>query len=135
MATGSNQQISVPDDPGTVVEIGGRYYILATGAIADENDRVLKQAESFAIFDPFGDIKPVGLGEEGLYRGGTRYLSDLRLRIGGERPLLLGSTARHDNSRLAIDLTNPDMDLDGVELRSDTLHIARTKVLWAGACH
>jgi glycogen debranching enzyme len=135
MATGSNQQISVPDDPGTVVEIGGRYYILATGAIADENDRVLKQGESFAIFDPFGDIKPVGLGEEGLYRGGTRYLSDLRLRIGGERPLLLGSTARHDNSRLAIDLTNPDMELDGVQFRSDTLHLARTKVLWADACH
>ena len=64
MATGSNQQISVPDDPGTVVEIGGRYYILATGITADENDRVLKHAQSFAIFDRFGDIKPVGLGEE-----------------------------------------------------------------------
>ena len=135
MATRSNQRISVPDDPGTVVEIGGRYYILATGVTADENDRVLKQAESFAIFDRFGDIKPVGLGEEGLFHGGTRYLSDFRMRIGGERPLLLGSTARHDNSRLAIDLTNPDMELDGVELRSDTLHISRTKVLWDHACH
>ena len=77
MATRSNQRISVPDDPGTVVEIGGRYYILATGVTADENDRVLKQAESFAIFDRFGDIKPVGLGEEGLFHGGTRYLSRL----------------------------------------------------------
>ncbi len=135
MPTGSNQRINVPDDAGTVVEIGGRYYILATGAVADENDRVLKQGQSFAIFDPFGDIKPVGLGEEGLFRGGTRYLSDLRMRIGGERPLLLGSTARGDNSRLAIDLTNPDMEVDGVRLRADTLHLSRTKVLWAGACH
>jgi glycogen debranching enzyme len=135
MATGSSQQISVPDDPVTVVEIGGRYYILATGITADENDRVLKHAQSFAIFDRFGDIKPVGLGEEGLFHAGTRHLSDLRLRIAGERPLLLGSTARHDNSRLAIDLTNPDMELDGDVLRSDTLHISRTKVLWDRACH
>ncbi len=135
MATRPEEHISTTDDPGTVVEVGGRYYILATSSPADEDDRVLKHGESFAIFDRWGDIKSVGLGEEGLYHRGTRHLSGMRLRIGDERPLVLGSTARRDNSRLAIDLTNPDMTIDGRMLRSGTVHLSRTKVLWAAACH
>jgi len=124
------------DDPAGVVEIGGRYYILATSSFADENDRVLKQNESFAIFDRLGDIRPIGLrSEEGIYHAGTRHLSGLRLRLGQELPLLLGSTARRDNSRLAIDLTNPDMQLDGGYLRSGTIHLSRIKVLWDATCH
>jgi len=135
MATRPDEGISATDDPRTVVEIEGRYYILATSTPADENDRVLKHGESFAIFDRWGDIRPVGLAEEGLFHRGTRYLSGLRLRIGDERPLLLGSTTRRDNSRLTIDLTNPDMTLDGRLVRSGTVHLSRSKVLWAGACH
>ena len=126
MATRPDEQLSTTDDPGTVVEVGGRYYILATSSPADEDDRVLKHGESFAIFDRWGDIKSVGLGEEGLYHRGTRHLSGMRLRIGDERPLVLGSTARRDNSRLAIDLTNPDMTIDGHMLRSGT-------VTWRGS--
>ena len=135
MATQRDDRVSSTDDLSTVVEIDGRYYILATSTLADENDRVLKHGESFAIFDRWGDIKPVGLGEEGLYHRGTRHLAGLRLRIGDERPLLLGSTTRHDNSRVTIDVTNPDMVLDGRPLRAGTVHLSRTKVLWAGACH
>jgi len=135
MATEPIGPVEGSDDPGTVVEVGGRYYILATSSLADENDGVLKHGETFAIFDRFGDIKPIGLGEEGLYHRGTRFLSGMRMRIGEERPLLLGSTARRDNARLAIDLTNPDMTLDGVELRRGTVHVSRSKVLWAAGCH
>ena len=135
MATQPDDRISSTDDTRTVVEVDGRYYILATSSVADEDDQVLKHGESFAIFDRWGDIQPVGKGEEGLYHRGTRHLSGVRLRIGGERPLLLGSTTRHDNSRLTIDLANPDMDLDGRSLRAGTIHLSRTKVLWAGACH
>jgi glycogen debranching enzyme len=135
MATRPDERISATDDPRTVVEVDGRYFILATSAPADENDRVLKHGESFAIFDRWGDIKPVGLGEEGLYHRGTRHLSGLRLRVGDERPLLLGSTTRRDNSRLTIDLANPDMTVDGQLLRSGTIHLSRMKVLWAAACH
>ena len=135
MATQRDDRISSTDDTRTVVEIDGRYYILATSSTADQDDQVLKHGESFAIFDRWGDIQPVGKGEEGLYHRGTRHLSGLRLRLGDERPLLLGSTTRHDNSRLTIDLANPDMDLDGRLLRAGTIHLSRTKVLWAGACH
>jgi glycogen debranching enzyme len=135
MATRPDERISATDNSQTVVEVDGRYFILATSAPADENDRVLKHGESFAIFDRWGDIKQVGLGEEGLFHRGTRHLSGLRLRIGDERPLLLGSTTRRDNSRVTIDLTNPDMTVDGRLLRSGTIHLSRAKVLWAAACH
>ena len=124
-----------PHDPSTVVEIEGRYYILATRAPADENDQILKQGDSFAVFDRYGDIRPIGLGEEGVFHRGTRFLSGLWLRIHGERPLLLGSTARDDSSRVAVDLTNPDIVLGRRSLRTGTIHISRTKVLWDGACH
>jgi glycogen debranching enzyme len=118
-----------------IVEIGNRYYVLASSSLADERDQVLKHQDSFALFDRYGDIKPVGLGEEGVYHEGTRHLSSLLLRIGTERPLLLGSTAKRDNSRLSIDLTNPDMMLDGERLGHGTVHIARSKVLWDGICY
>ncbi|MFN2417867.1 MAG: glycogen debranching N-terminal domain-containing protein [Candidatus Limnocylindria bacterium] len=123
------------DDARGVVEFEGRYYILATSSPADESDRVLKHGDSFAVFDRHGDIRPIGLGEEGIYHRGTRFLSGLGLRMAGERPLLLGSTARGDNSRLAIDLTNPDTIVGGDRLRSGTIHVSRTTVLWAAACH
>jgi len=135
MATQPHERSPSSDDPGAVVEIEGRYYILATSSPADENDRVLKHGDSFAVFDRHGDIRPIGLSEEGLYHRGTRFLSALILRIGDERPLMLGSTTRGDNSRLAIDLTNPDMLLGAERLRSGTVHISCTKVLWAAACH
>ena len=118
-----------------IVEVGNRYYVLASSSLADERNQVLKHQDSFALFDRYGDIKPVGLGEEGVYHEGTRHLSSLLLRIGEERPLLLGATAKRDNSRLSIDLTNPDMVLDGEPLGHGTVHIGRSKVLWDGVCY
>jgi glycogen debranching enzyme len=118
-----------------IVEIGNRFYVLASSALADEQNQVLKHQDSFALFDRYGDIKPVGLAEEGVYHEGTRHLSSMLLRIGDERPLLLGSTAKRDNSRLSIDLTNPDMILGGKPLGHGTVHIARSKVLWDGVCY
>ena len=69
------EHVATADDTGTVMEIGGRYYILATGAAADETDRVLKQGETFAIFDRYGDVTPTGLGEEGIFHLGTHELT------------------------------------------------------------
>ncbi|MEO6579370.1 MAG: amylo-alpha-1,6-glucosidase [Candidatus Limnocylindria bacterium] len=118
-----------------IVEIGNRFYILATSSLGDGGEQVLKHGESFALFDRFGDVKPIGMGEEGFYHNGTRHLSSLLLRIGSERPLLLGSTAKRDNSRLSVDLTNSDLTLGGTVLAHGSLHVARSKVLWDGVCH
>jgi glycogen debranching enzyme len=87
------------------------------------------------VFDRHGDIRPDGLGEEGIYHRGTRHLSSLRLQLAGHRPLLLGSTARSDNSRLAFDLTNTDLGHGQRGLSHGSIHLERSKVLWDGACH
>jgi hypothetical protein len=57
MATQRDESISSTDDTRTVVEIDGRYYILATSSTADQDDQVLKHGESFAIFDRWGDVQ------------------------------------------------------------------------------
>jgi glycogen debranching enzyme len=118
------------------IRLPDQYYILATSSRADERTRVMKHGETFAIFDQFGDIVPFGLGEQGLYHGGTRYLSRLELRLNGERPLLLSSGVREDNLLFVIDLTNPDIPLDANQVfRRDILHLFRSVFLWEGACY
>jgi glycogen debranching enzyme len=97
---------------------------------------VLKHGDTFAVFDHYGDIKPTGLGEEGLYHEGTRFLSCLILRLGADRPLFLSSTIKEDNDLLAVDLTNPDMHVeDRLVIPRGTLHLARAKFLWKGVCY
>jgi glycogen debranching enzyme len=113
-----------------------QYYILATSPAADEHGLVLKHGDTFAVFDHFGDIKPTGLGEVGLYHEGTRYLSCLLLGLEHARPMFLSSTVRRDNDLLTVDLTNPDLSRDGaVAVPRGTVHLERTKFLREGACH
>jgi glycogen debranching enzyme len=112
------------------------FYILATSPLADEHTRVLKHSDTFAVFDHYGDITPTGLGEEGLYHEGTRFLSCLVLGLYEHRPLLLSSTVKEDNDLLAVDLTNPDLFRDGRALvPRGTLHLFRSKFLLQGVCY
>jgi glycogen debranching enzyme len=112
-----------------------QFSVLATAPQTDERTRVLKNGESFAVFDYAGNIVPKGLGELGLYHEGTRFLSRLELLLEGGRPLLLSSTVRQD-SALIVDLTNPDFKDGGkVTLPKDTLHLFGMSLLWEGACY
>jgi glycogen debranching enzyme len=125
----------LPPAPVGVDDAAHRYEVVAAAQITDEHDQVLKDGESFAVFDRFGDIRAGGLGEEGIYHRGTRHLSALALRLAGGRPLLLGSTARTDNSRLAVDLTNAAYGEGEDHVSHSLLHVARSKVLIEGECH
>jgi glycogen debranching enzyme len=119
-----------------LIRVDDQFYILATSSLADDRTRVLKHGETFAVFDRYGDIQPLGLGEQGLYHEGTRFLSHLILRVGHNRPLLLSSTVRDDNAFLAVDLTNPDLTADGqVAVPRGTVHFLRKKFLWEGTCY
>jgi len=123
----------VEDD---VIRVQDRFYILATTPRREERARVLKHGETFAVFDSHGDVRRLGLGEQGLYHEGTRFLSRLELRVGGHYPLLLSSTVREKNDLLTVDLTNPDVKHgDTLMMPRGILHIFRTKFLWAGACY
>src|SRR5439155_3033345 len=118
-------QANVPAAEAEAVSEANPFYIHAPSPLADERSRVLKHCDSFAVFDHYGDIKPGGLGEEGLYQEGTRYLSCLLLELEGGRPFFLGSTVRDENDQLAVALTNPDL-LRGsqVPVPRGTLHLA-----------
>jgi glycogen debranching enzyme len=113
-----------------------QYYIQAQEAPADERPRVLKQGDTFALFNRFGDIELGGMGEQGLYHEGTRFLSRMLLTIAGHTPLLLSSTVRQDNVLMSADLTNPDLVVgDTVVLPHGSLHVYRARFLWQGVWH
>ena len=112
------------------------YYIVAPAPLAGERDRVLKQGDTFAVLDHHGDVRPVGMKEQGLFHEGTRFLSCLILRLGRGEPLFLSSTVKEDNALLAVDLTNPDIrDGDQLVIPRGTVHLFRGMFLWEGACH
>jgi glycogen debranching enzyme len=116
-----------------VIRVEDRFYILASSSRVDDRTRVLKHDDTFAVFDRFGDVAPVGLGELGVYHEGTRFLSRLAVTLDGERPLLLSSTVTSDNSVLTVDLTNPDLARPGGTIvPRGTLHLSREQLLWRG---
>ena len=118
------------------IRVGDRWYVLATSSREGDPVRVLKYGESFALYDRFGDMPRAGSGEHGLYHQGTRFLSRYELRLNGKRPILLHSSARRDNSVLAVDATNPDLHEDArLVTVKGTVHLARCWVLWQATCH
>ncbi len=109
--------------------------IVASSSLTDDHIEVLKQGDTFGLFDRYGDIHSLRTGSLGLYHEGTRFLSRFELTINGERPLLLSSTVKEDNVLLNVDLTNPDMTHEGQgEVARGALHLSRTRFLWQGRC-
>src|SRR6476661_6212647 len=120
-----------------VIRVQDQFYILATASKAAHPTAVLKHDDTFAVFDYSGDIGAFGFGEQGLYHEGTRYLSRFRLRLNGQRPLLLSARVKDDNELFGADLTNPDTPVgsgDHVLLR-DIVHIFRSRFLWDSTWH
>jgi glycogen debranching enzyme len=106
------------------------YYIVGTSSAPAVPPLVLKHDDTFGVFDRFGDVDSADFDDSGLYCRGTRHLSLLRLRLAGERPLLLSSTVRSDGVVLATDLTNPDFYADNrILLPRGSLHIYRSQFL------
>ena len=119
------------------VQFGEDWYILASTATSYDRRRVLKHNDTFAMFNRFGDVQSLGfLGEEGIYQGDTRFLSQLELLIEGVRPMYLNSTIKDDNGLFISELMNPDLVRDGCNsIPKGTLHLFRAKLLWNNACY
>ena len=79
------------------VELHGAPPILAE---AREELLVLKDRELFLCARPDGDVAPARVSGEGFYAGDTRHLSEIRLEIGGVRPVALSRTALDDRAVL-----------------------------------
>ena len=85
--------------PLNEVAVEEQYYILAASDLPAERALVLKQDDTFALFDRFGDIDSKVSAGEGLYHKGTRFLSCFKLKFANGRPLLLSSTVRRDRMK------------------------------------
>jgi glycogen debranching enzyme len=119
-----------------VIQIDSQFYLLATSSFADDRSRVLKYGQTFGVFSRFGDIESIGLGEQGIFHEGTRYLSRFAVKLGGEAPQLLRSSIRDDNAFLTVDAMNVDLsDSGGVAVPRGALHLFRSKFLYEGVCY
>ena len=119
-----------------IISVNNQFYILASSSMADDRTRVLKDGETFGVFDRYGDIQPVGRGTQGLFHQGTRFLSRQELFLNNDRPMLLSSTVKEDNALLAVDLTNPDLYRDGrISIPRGSVHVFRSRFLWKGVSY
>src|ERR1051326_9441941 len=101
-------------------ESDSQFRIEATGAFREPRTRILKHGDTFAVLNQFGDLAGDRGSPDGLYHEDTRYLSQLELRLNGDRPLLLSANPGEDNALLTVDLANPDtVDADGAAPRAD----------------
>src|SRR5205809_6366012 len=118
-----------------VIRVRDAFYIRSSSSRIDVRTRVLKQGDTFAVFDRFGDIDTFGTCELGIYYQDTRFLSRLTLKLGKDRPLLLSSTVREDNAVLAVDSTNADVFRNSeIVIPRGIVHIFRSKILWQRTC-
>jgi glycogen debranching enzyme len=119
-----------------VIQIDNQYYLLATSSLADDRSRVLKYGKTFGVFNRLGDVESLGLGEQGLYSDGTRYLSRFAVKLGGESPQLLRSTIRDDNAFLTVDAMNVDLpQAASIKVERGSIQLFRSKFLRKGVCY
>src|ERR1700681_1142519 len=119
-----------------IVRVEDEYYVRASSALADDRTRVLKYGDTFAVFNRYGDIEPIGPSRFGLFHAETRHLSRFTLRLNQKQPLLLSSTIRDDNAFLSVDLTHVDTSLNGAgDLPRGTVHTFRLQFLRESACY
>jgi len=116
------------------LKLGEQYAIVSEAERSPTPLRVLKYGDSFAVFDPHGDVVPAEGSEHGFFHEGTRFLSRFELVLAGRQPLLLSSAISEDNAVFSADLTNPDVVKEGrVIVARGLLHLFRSRILSNGA--
>ena len=122
MSEPAEKKLTVDEQPPEQV---ADFYIPATASILEPSRRTLKQGNTFAIFDPNGDIMNAEASAAGIFHDDTRYLSGTCLLIDGHRPLLLSSRLQDDNAALIVDLANPDIYRDWGDTEDFSLQLGR----------
>ena len=111
-------------EPRSVLKVGGDFYVLASSLASRRIVRVLADGRSFAVFDVSGDILQSPLEALGFFHRDTRYLSRFELRIDGRTPYFLNSYLSDDKAQLRVNLTNPDLGVQG-----DTIKVSSITLL------
>ncbi|HEY7890788.1 MAG TPA: amylo-alpha-1,6-glucosidase [Solirubrobacteraceae bacterium] len=110
------------------VELHGAPSIPAE---AREELLVIKDDEIFLCARTDGEIAPAQISGEGFYAYDTRYLSQLKLEVGGARPVALSYSA-HEN-RVLLDCTNATLQRDSLPAVPQlSLSIGRELMIAAG---
>ena len=90
----------------------------------------LKDEDCFLLAGINGDIKGFA---DGFFHDDTRLLSCFVLRIGGRRPVLLGSAVSSDHVYFEVNLTNASVLLENDEpLAQGSIHVNRTRFVRQG---
>lgn len=111
------------------------FYIAAMGP-SSRPRHSLKQGDTFLVIDSHGEIGVSAGGPDGVFHADTRHLSRFSLDVDDAEPLVLGSEITEDNAGLVVELTNPDVILDGkLQLAKDTLYFSRFFFVWDGTLH
>jgi glycogen debranching enzyme len=112
--------------------------VLVPGVVSlvEAQRHTLKHGDTFAMFDDHGDIGEGPHHPGGVFHNDTRFLSRLRLSVAGRVPLMLSSSMQANNAVLNVDLTNPDLFVNGkVVLPKNSFHVSRSKFLWNAGCY
>jgi glycogen debranching enzyme len=111
------------------VEFQGAPYVRAE---AREELLVLKNGPFFLCARPDGDVWPGQASGEGFYFSDTRFLSELRVTVGGKQAVLLSASAESRYGAL-VDATNPELGGDGAPATSQqNLYIKRFVLVYEG---
>lgn len=89
----------------------------------------LIDGKTFSATNVSGDIYPPGSPDVGFFHDDTRFLSQLELRIGGDRTVVLSASTEKTFSA-QIELTTGNIRLrDSFDLPENTVHIRREQLL------
>jgi glycogen debranching enzyme len=86
-----------------------------------------KEGDMFLYADAEGNLRR-GVGGMGLYFRDTRFLSEYEMTLCDRPPVLLSSSAERAYMSY-VDLTNPDLEYEGVVIPAQTLNIRRIRVI------
>jgi glycogen debranching enzyme len=130
VTTGTLRRREPEQESQTVIKVGSDFYIHASSLTSRRATRVLVNGESFAVFEVGGDILETPDEPLGFFHRDTRYLSRFELKIAGETPYYLNSYASRENAQLRINLSNPDLGVNGeIELPRNSTQIERNWVI------
>jgi glycogen debranching enzyme len=126
-----NMRLTVPEDelieiPSPHVEPRLAFQALEPRKV---NDLTLIDGKTFLSTNVAGDIMPPGAPDVGLFHDDTRFLSQLELRVGGHRAVVLSSSTEK-NFVSQIELTTGNITLrESFDLPENTIHIRREQLL------
>ena len=93
------------------------------------NNLTLIDGKTFLSTTVSGDIAPAGAPDVGFFHDDTRFLSNLELKVGGHRTVVLSSSTEKSFAS-QIELTTGSIALrDSFDLPENTLHIRREQLL------